>query len=131
MTASSLSRICGKIISLILCSFLIVFVAGCDSHDSYNDHVPAPGKAGLVVDNHTGDDISIFVDGVRIGGVEGDDYTVIDLEPGFARLVLAADHDDRSFRDDVDLLDGRLTILDVQGSSVSDYNSYHVETTFE
>lgn len=117
--------------AVIFCSLMPVVFAGCDRNNSYYDHVPPQGKGSLVIDNHTGDDISIFVNGERMGGVNGGDYTIIDLNPGFIRLVLAADHVDRSYRDDIDLLDGRLTIIDVRASSANNYYTYDAVITFE
>jgi len=49
---------------------LMVMMAGCEV-DDYSNHNPPAGQGSLIVDNHTADDISIFLDGVEKGHVHG------------------------------------------------------------
>jgi len=94
----------------------ILLAAGChwwDEGDDY-DHDPPSGYGSLVVDNHTDDDISVYVNGVSTNKAPEDDWRAYDLRPGTYRVVLEQRGGDHSFSGDVDILEGRLTILDVQ-----------------
>jgi hypothetical protein len=109
---------------------LALFVFGCEDDDDF-DHEPPAGLGTMYVDNNTGDDLDVFVDGRELAGVS--DYTerFYDLEPGVHRLVLASDDDeDRSFRDDIDILEGRRTIVDVERDD-DDFDRYDVAVYFE
>jgi hypothetical protein len=92
---------------------------GCeDEHDDY-DHKPPAGKGAMIVDNDTFNDISVFVDGRRLEEVRDDKKRIYDLDPGVYRVVLEEQGGRRSFRDDIDILDGRNTVLDVHSSGSS------------
>ncbi|MDD4869756.1 MAG: hypothetical protein PHR77_04285 [Kiritimatiellae bacterium] len=120
-----------KFIFLITGILMALVFAGCDDNDSYYDHVPPAGQGSLVVDNGTGDDISVYIDGVRMTGVDDGDAGIIDLAPGVYRLVLDSDHSERSYRADMDILQNRLTIMEVWPSSANNYYYYDVVTTYD
>ena len=103
----------------------------CDDDDDI-DHKPADGKGSLVVDNHTADNIHIYVDGEYMGRVKDGHTFIRDMAPGLYRVVLAdADEDgSRDFRDETDILGGRLTVLDVEISS-GQYDVYAVDVRFQ
>ena len=107
----------------------LFFLAGCDRSNFY-DHVPPQGDGSLVVDNNSGEDVSVFSDGISVASVNSGDYEIVDMSPGSYRVVISGDSSDRSFRGDVDVLDGRLTVLDVTSAASSIYDFY-VTTTFE
>jgi len=130
MIGISEMRHCFRFFFAIAGVLMLLSYAGCKD-EGYHDHVPSSGNGSLIIDNNSGDEISVFVDGVRVAGVSGGDYQIVDLAPGFFRVVLSADHVDRSYRDDVDILQGRLTILDVKASSADNYYYYDVVTTFD
>ena len=73
----------------------------------------------MIVDNDTFNDISVFVDGRRLEEVRDDKKRIYDLDPGVYRVVLEEQGGRRSFRDDIDILDGRNTVLDVHSSGSS------------
>jgi hypothetical protein len=110
---------------------LFVFATtGCDTEEGYLDHNPPDGQGSLIIDNHTGDDIAVFVDGSQTATVNDSSDRILDMVPGAYRLVLVEKDDgDRSYSSDVDVLEGRLTILDVWSSG--DPDEYSVETSFE
>jgi len=88
--------------------------SGCeDDDDKIYDHVPPEGKGTLVVDNDTADDINVYVNGVRKTRAGDGSESFTELDPGLYRVVLDGE-DDRSWRNDVDILEGRLTILHVR-----------------
>lgn len=107
---------------------LCLALAGCE--DDEFDHTPPSGQGSLIVDNHTADDIDLFVNGAWVTRVDGGDEAVVDLEPGLYRIVLNDEDDLRSFRDDVDVLEGRLTVLDVTLDGVS-LGAYRVLLYFD
>jgi len=111
-------------------ALMILMSAGCDSGESYYDHVPPPGRGSLIIDNNTGDDISVYIDGALMTGVGDGSTEIVDLTPGFFRLVLDADNAERSYRADIDILEDRLTVLEVRSSSANNYYDYDVITTF-
>jgi len=107
-------------------------VAGCDyDNDNDDDYEPPAGRCALLVDNNTSDEIRVYVDGEQRGRV--DDYSdrPFDLEPGVHRVVLDQVNGDRNFRDDVDIIEGRLTVLDVQTDCDFGDDDYDVEIFFD
>ncbi|OGV61883.1 MAG: hypothetical protein A2283_06255 [Lentisphaerae bacterium RIFOXYA12_FULL_48_11] len=116
----------------LLCAYMLIgsLICGCDEN-SYYDHVPAVGMGCLVLDNNSGDDIEVFLDGVEVFRLDGGDEEIQDLEPGVYRIVLSADYTGRSYSSDVDILKGHLTILDVRPNSSTSYYYYDVITTYD
>lgn len=110
---------------------LCLGLAGCnlDEEDDY-DVVPSAGKGMLVVDNETTGDINLYVGGQSRGQVDDDSYLPAELTPGVYRVVLDGDDDDRIWGADVDILEGRLTVLRVSEDSNDRYD-YDVTTDFD
>lgn len=115
-------------------SLLLTLVAAALSTSSCEtktyDHTPPPGKGSIVVDNNSGSDTELYLNGSFVGKAESGDVTVFDISPGQYRLVLAETDGYRNYRDYVDVLENRLTILDV----MTDYSSsslYYVVVDFE
>lgn len=99
-------------------------VAGCDdSSDNDFDHTAPAGQGALIVDNRTYDDINVYVDGIRVGKVGDYDDRAFDLNPGTHRVVLDQEDGGRNAADDIDILEGRLTVLQVEseGTFSDDY----------
>lgn len=115
---------------LIMASALALLSPGCEDPDDDFDHDPPAGLGTLYVDNNTGDDLNVFVDGAGLAGVGDFDERFYDLAPGVHRVVLDQDDGDRSYRDDVDVLEGRRTILDVERDS-DDSDRYDVAILFD
>ncbi len=116
-------RVCLSALLLAWC------LAGCDYEDDDHDHDVPPGLGSLIVDNNTADDIAIFIDSVRANNVDGYEHKSFDLRPGVHRVVLDERGGENSFHDDVDILEGRRTIMDI-GSADSD-GDYDVAVFFD
>ena len=99
----------------------------CDDDDDF-DHDPAPGKGALVIDNNTRNDIGVFADGNFIGEADDNDVDEFDLDPGVYRVVLEERGGDHNWHGDIDILEGRNTILDV---TYDDHNDYDVHDRFD
>ena len=104
--------ICGWVGILSMACLAGLFV-GCD--DSDYDHDVPEGEASLVVDNFTGDRVYVYIDGVEVDSVTADKHRYYDLEPGEHRVALDGDDTDRSWFGDVDVLEDRLTVMEVRG----------------
>lgn len=90
------------------------WLAGCEYDDDHDyGHDPAAGLGSLIVENRTPDDIAVYVDGVRLADAGDDDDRAYDLKPGIRRVLLDQRGGDRTFRGDVDIIEGRRTVLDV------------------
>ena len=94
---------------------LLVAGGGCD--DEEFDHDPPEGMGTLVVDNWSGDRVQVYIDGAEVESVTNDKHRYYDLAPGVYRVVLEGDDNDRNWRDDVDVLEDRLTVLQVRGAA--------------
>lgn len=97
--------------------------AGCD--DSEFSHDPPARQGTLVVDNWTWDRIQVYIDGRLDESVTSDKHTYYDLRPGLYRVALDGDDTDRYWVDDVDVLEGRLTVLEVEDDP-NDYDEFNV-----
>ena len=107
----------GKLAFLL--ALTLGFAVGCeDDHDDH-DHNPPAGKGAMIVDNNTLNDISVFVDGGRQQEVKDGNKRIYNLDPGVYRVVLEEQGGRRSFRDDIDILDGRNSVLDVHSGGSS------------
>jgi hypothetical protein len=92
--------------SLLLCG-------GCETDDDEFDRTPPAGKGSLVIDNYTSTDIEFFLEGKLQGVIDDDDDRTFDFDPGVYRVVLNEEDGTRSWADDVDVLEGRVTVLHV------------------
>lgn len=103
----------GMILALGLCA--------CDG-DDWN-HTPPAGMGSIIVDNRTADDVYVYLEGSYTNRVSDFDNEVFDLAPGIHRVVLDEAHGSRNWRSDVDVLQGKLTVLEVNtGYYSSDYD---------
>lgn len=96
---------------------------GCESNsDEYLDHDPPDGQGSLVIDNSTAYDVQLFLNGEAQMEIDYAAYDIVDLAPGVYRVVLTESDGFRSFRDDVDILAGTLTVLLVDVVSSNSQN---------
>jgi hypothetical protein len=109
---------------------MLVLSAGCNEDNSATDEPTPEGKGALVVDNRTGDRLSVFVSGVYTAAVAAASQTEVALAPGLYRVVVDQDDGPRSFRDDVDILRGRRTWLHVEESGTNG-TAYAVTMEFD
>lgn len=114
---SSLGRRMHKVSPwLVFCAVLGLGLGGtgCDTDSEDFDFEPAAGKGALIVDNVTPDDINVYVDGAFLGQVGDNDDRAFELNPGIHRIVLDEEEDGkRNAAEDIDILEGRLTVLRV------------------
>ncbi|HMO03396.1 MAG TPA: hypothetical protein PKC67_00495 [Kiritimatiellia bacterium] len=116
-----------RILASCLCAGLaLLLISGCDDNDP--DHKPAPGKGALFINNTTASDIQVFINSERFETVQDFDDRAYDLPPGVYRLILDEQGGDRTYRDDIDIIEGRLTVLDVAIEPFDD--NFDVEVFF-
>ena len=108
----------------------LVLGAGCDDVDDEFDFVPAAGHGALIVDNNTASDVDLYIDGLSRGTVGSDSHLPVDLIPGVYRVVLDEQDGDRQYGVDIDILEGRLTVLRAYIASGS-YTEYRVRIEFK
>ena len=84
----------------------------CDD-DRGSDRNPPAGQGSIVVDNLTRNNIRVFVNGENVGVAKDDRKTGFDFNPGVYRVILDEAGGDQTFRDDIDVLEGRVTVLEV------------------
>ncbi len=108
---------------------MLLVTSGCEYEDDYYDHVPPPGKGSIIIDNNSSHDINFYLDGERLSEIGDYRVRIFDLSPGVSRIVLDEKDGDTTYRDDVDILEGRLTILRIWAAI--DAAEYTVEIDFE
>jgi hypothetical protein len=128
MLAHFQPRVLGSLHILLLSAGILMSGCDADEEDDY-DYVPPAGQGAMIVDNNTDNDIEVFVDGQSRGKVGDDSDRPFDVSPGVHRVVLDEKGGDRVYRDDIDILNGRLTVLDVD--SDFDYVEYDVLVYFD
>lgn len=104
-------RHCGfrKFLSISLAASML-FMAGCDDDDDY-DHSPPDGQGSIIIDNNGSEDLHVYIDGLYVDDVRDGHWKAFDHVPGVSRVVLDESGSDRTFRGDVDVLGGQLTVL--------------------
>ncbi len=102
-------------------------LAGCDS-DGFS-HTPPDGQGCLVVDNKISDRLNVYVDGRSVFQVSTYDHELVDLDPGVYRLVVDERNGYHSYRADLDVLRGQLTVVEIWGYSSA--GSYDARVHFE
>ena len=107
---------------------LALWMAGCE--DDRFDHDPPAGQGAVIVDNYTGDKVRVYIDGEERESLKAGKHRAYDLEPGICRVVLDGDEAWRSWTGDVDVLDGRLTVLEVTTAAWAP-GSYDVRVYFD
>lgn len=118
-----------RIMALALLGLPLLFSLGCETNDG-EDHVPPAGQGSVIIRNHTIEDIRVFIDGFEHGQAAYDRATFYDLNPGVYRFALSEKHGDRSYAADVDVLQGRLTFLEVWAAP-GDIYRYDVQIHFD
>lgn len=93
-----------------------VLLTSCESDDDSFNHTPAPGQGALIIDNNGDRNVTVYVDGVKLGETKDGKSSAFDLVPGVRRVVLDESNGDSSFFNDVDILEGQQTILTITGS---------------
>lgn len=110
---------CGA--SLALGMIMMLGLCACDGDDW--SHKPPAGMGSIIVDNRTTDGVNVYLDGYYTNRVSSFDNEAFDLAPTIHRVVLDESHGSRAWRGDVDVLDGKLTIIEVNtGFYSSDYD---------
>ena len=112
-----------------LAASLSLTLLGCDSGKDF-DHDPPAGKGTLYVVNYTPNDCNVFIDGTEKRGVDADDNEWYDLDPNTRRVVVDQDNTYRVFRGDVDILEGKRTILELSSDAV-DLNRFDAFIYFD
>ena len=117
------SRIAVRL-GILVAAGLAGLLSGCD--DSRFDRDPPEGQGTLVMDNYTGDRLLVYIDGQQRDNTSAGDYRYYDLLPGVHRVVLDGDDTDRTWAGDVDILEGRRTVLEVRNETF-DYDDYDIQ----
>lgn len=113
---------------LWIVAVVVGLAAGCD--DSDFDHDPPAGQGSLIVDNLTGYRMHVYINGQSVGDVSAGDDEYFDRWPGLCRVVIDGEDADQSWGDEVDILEGRLTVLEVRPEYGS-YNAFDVNVYFD
>ncbi|MBU0715742.1 MAG: hypothetical protein KJ964_10345 [Verrucomicrobia bacterium] len=112
---------CGWVAPLAFGMILMLGLCACDDGDW--NHTPPAGMGSIIVDNRTVDGVNVYLDGYYTNRASDFDYEAYDLAPGIHRVVLDESHGDRNWWGDVDVLEGKLTVLEVNtGYYISDYD---------
>ncbi|MDD5679266.1 MAG: hypothetical protein PHW60_14940 [Kiritimatiellae bacterium] len=107
--------------SLAVGMILMLGLCACDDGDW--SHTPPSGMGSIIVDNRTADDMDVYLSGSFTKRVSDFDHEAFDLLPGTHRMVLDEAHGSRNWWGDVDVLEGKLTVLEVTtGTSSSSYD---------
>ena len=113
----------GRILRFAAACALAVTLAGCEDH--HHHHKPPAGQGSLIVENNTGGDIRVYLDSKLVGTAKESRDTTFDTAPGYYRLVLDERGGDRYAALDLDIVEGRLTVAEVDlDNSIYRYDVY-------
>jgi len=102
---------------------LLALGGGCDNENDF-DHTPPAGMGSIAVRNNTSSDMNVFIDGQFIKKQSDNSDRYYDLYPGVYRVVLDQADGDQNFRGDIDVLEGKLTVMDTSFGSGTRYDVY-------
>jgi len=119
-----------RITGLCLLAASAWVLSGCEDDEGYRDHTPPDGKGSIVVDNQTPDRLRVYIDGGYAAQADDWDDLILDLDPGVYRVFLEGRDSDRTYQGDIDVLEGRLTILHVSPDA-SVATAYKVRIEYE
>lgn len=107
--------------ALIASMLLLItaFVCGCEDGEP-PDHNPAAGLGAIIVDNKTFEDLDLFIEGEFTLKIKDGKDRALDLPPGIYRVILDGGNEIGSYRESIDVLEGRNTILDTGTDSSGD-----------
>jgi len=123
-TRSAASRRAGRIGRWA--ALLAAGLALCACEDDDWSHKPPAGQGSIIVDNRTSDDLHVYLDGAYAQRVKDFDHEAFDVQPGLVRVALDQAHGSRAWRDDVDVLQGKLTVLEIRADWSGDDFSVRV-----
>lgn len=118
-----------RVFLVFLLVVMVIHVVGCEDEDDYLDHVPPEDLGSMIIDNKTYDEINLYVNGDYTSQVGEYRERIFDLAPGIYRVVLDEEDGNRTYREDIDVLEGRLTVLQVREDFSS--SEYNVDIFFE
>ncbi len=104
-------------ISCVLC-VAALSLESCESERF--SHEPPLGCGSLIVDNRTGDRLLVYIDGRSMDDVDRYDYEIYDMNPDVIRVVIDERNGFRNWRGDVDILEGQLTVMEIDADYISD-----------
>lgn len=90
----------------------IALLAGCDDGDYKHD--PPAGQGSIIVDNRSSDVLHVYLGGYYTNDVGDFDYEAYDRFPGVYRVVLDQKSGSRSYSHNVDVIEGKRTVLKVR-----------------
>lgn len=95
-----------------------LFGIGCHDwwEDDDHDHDPPAGQGAIIIDNHTFNDVRVFFNGIRQENTRDGKSKAYNLDPGVYRVVLDEIDGDRNFREDIDVLENKVTVIDLANS---------------
>ena len=117
-----------KWLILSIVAMALGMATGCD--DSEYDHEPPAGQGSLIVDNYTGYRMYVYIDGQSFGDVSSGEDEYYDRSPGICRVVIDGEHADQSWAGEVDILEGRRTVLEVR-PVYAGYTTFEVNVYFD
>lgn len=100
-------------IFLIFLVCLAAALPGCDG--GRFDHTPPAGQGSVIADNLLADTLHVYLNGRKIFDVSAYDHELRDLNPGWYRVVIDEKNGFHSYAADLDILEGQLTVLEVNG----------------
>jgi hypothetical protein len=109
-------------------ALLMILVVGSasdcfdDDDEDLFDRRPPAGQGSMIIDNNTTSDIHVFINGESLPDTRDGKARAYDLNPGVYRVVLDQQGGDQTYRDDIDIIEGRNTILDVAFGPGSEYD---------
>lgn len=102
----------GRGLVVALWAIGLMTLAGCE--DGGFKHDPPPGQGSIIADNYSWDVIHVYINGYFANDVGDKDYEAYDRVPGLYRVVLDQKGGARSYSRDVDVIEGKLTVLEVR-----------------
>jgi hypothetical protein len=116
-------------IKRLMVMLLAVVLAGCDDGTGHGDYDvnPSGGNGALVVKNESSSDFDVYVGGQYLEKVHIGDFISAEYPPGVIRVLVRQSHGDHlGYGDDVDILNGKRSILHIYDHGWNDF-----ETTME
>ena len=102
-----------KLLTSMILAGTACLLTACHDDSHYENH-PPEGHGGLLVDNHTPENVDVFVDEHHIGVVQANHARYFEVHAGLRHIDVRPHHFYRTWHGNIDVFDHERTVIDIE-----------------